>query len=71
MKCSLGISNVLEEISSFSHSIVFRYFFALIIEEGLLFLETRQLNGHIFPFLLCLLLLFFSQLLVMPPQTTI
>ena len=34
MKCSLGISNFLEEISSFSHSIVFLYFFALIAEEG-------------------------------------
>ena len=30
MKCSLGISNFLEEISSLSHSIVFLYFFALI-----------------------------------------
>jgi len=28
-------------------------------------------NGYIFPFLLCLLLLFFSQLFVSPPQTTI
>ena len=36
MKCSLGISNFLEEISSLSHSIVFLYFFALFIEEGLL-----------------------------------
>ena len=34
MKCSLGISNFLEEISSLSHSIVFFYFFALITEEG-------------------------------------
>ena len=33
MKCSLGISNFLEEISSLSHSIVFLYFFAMIIEE--------------------------------------
>ena len=32
MKYSLGISNFLEEISSLSHSIVFR-FFALITEE--------------------------------------
>ena len=32
-KCSLGISNFLEEISSLSHSIVFLYFFALIIDE--------------------------------------
>ena len=36
MKCSLGISNFLQEISSLSHSIVFLYFFALIIEEALL-----------------------------------
>ena len=36
MKCSLGISNFLEEISSLSHSIVFFYFFALIMEEGFL-----------------------------------
>ena len=34
MKCSLGISNFLEEISSLSHYIVFLYFFALIAEEG-------------------------------------
>ena len=39
MKCSLGISNFLEEIFSLSHSIVFLYFFALIAEEGF----------HIFP----------------------
>ena len=31
MKCSLGISNFLEEISSLFHSIVFLYFFALIL----------------------------------------
>ena len=36
MKCSLGISNFLEEISSLSHSLVFLYFFALITEEGFL-----------------------------------
>ena len=36
MKSSLGISDFLEEISSLSHSIVFLYFFALIIEEGFL-----------------------------------
>ena len=29
MKCSLGISNFLDKISSVSHSIVFIYFFAL------------------------------------------
>ena len=36
MKCSLGISNFLEEISSLSHCIAFLYFFALITEEGFL-----------------------------------
>ena len=36
MKCSLGISNFLEEISSLSHSVVFFYCFALITEEGFL-----------------------------------
>ena len=32
MKCSFGISNYLEEISTLSHSIVFLYFFVLITE---------------------------------------
>ena len=36
MKCSLGISNFLEEISHLSRSIVFLYFFALMSEEGFL-----------------------------------
>ena len=36
MKCFLGISNFLEEISNLSHSIVALYFFALITEEGCL-----------------------------------
>ena len=36
MKCSPGISNFPEEISSLSHSVVFLYFFALIAEEGFL-----------------------------------
>ena len=36
MKCSLGISNFLEEIASLSLSIVFLYFFALVTEEGFL-----------------------------------
>ena len=34
MKCSLGISNFLEEISSLSHSVVFLNFFALIGNAG-------------------------------------
>ena len=36
MKCSLGISNFSQEISSLSRYIVFLYFFALITEEGFL-----------------------------------
>ena len=43
MKCSLVISNFLEEISSLSHSIVFLYFFALITEEGFL-ISVRVTN---------------------------
>ena len=38
---------------------------------SLLFFGTLHSNGCIFPFLLCLSLLFFSQLFVRPPQTTI
>ena len=75
MKCSLGIFNFLEEISSLSYSTV--YFFALITEEGFLIspcysLELCiQMGKKVFAFLLCLLLLFFSQLFIRPPQTTI
>ena len=36
MKCSLGASNFLEEISSLSHSVVFLYFFALIALKAFL-----------------------------------
>ena len=36
MKCSLGISNFLEEISSLPHSIFSLYFFAMITEKGFL-----------------------------------
>ena len=74
MKYPLGIYNFLEEISSLSHSIVFLYFFALITGRfsylSLLFFGTLYSNGYIFPFLLCLSLLFFLQLFVRPPQTT-
>ena len=76
IKCSLGISNFLEEISSLSHCIVFLYPFALIAEEGFLispsyYFGTLHSNGYIFLFLLWFLLLFFSQLFVRPPQTAI
>ena len=36
MKCSFGVSDFLEEISSLSYSIVFLYFFALTNEEDFL-----------------------------------
>ena len=45
MKCSLGISNFLEEISSLSNSVVFLYFFVLITEEGFLISPCYSLNG--------------------------
>ena len=44
MKCSLGISNFLEEISSLSYSVVFLYFFALIAEEGFLISSCYSLE---------------------------
>ena len=47
MKCSLGISNFLEEISSLSQFIVFLYFFALITEEGFLISPCYSLEGFI------------------------
>ena len=54
MKCSLGIANFLEEISSLSCSIVFLYFFAFIAEEGFLallaILGTLHSDGYIFSF---------------------
>ena len=63
MKCSLGISNFLEEISSLSQSVVFLYFFALIAEEGFLISTCYSLEFWIqmlisFLFSLAFLLLF-------------
>ena len=54
MKCSLGISNFLEDISSLSHSVVFLYFFALIAEEG-----NKTLQAEVFFLLEKTTLLFF------------
>ena len=75
MKCSLGISNFLEEISSLYHSIVFLCFFALVAKECFLispwYLWTLHSEIYIFPFLLCFSLPFFSQLFLRPPQTVI
>ena len=74
MKCSLVISNFLEEIS-ISHSVVCLYFFALFTQEGFFISPCYSLelpsDRYIFPFLLCFSLLFFSQLFVRPPQTAI
>ena len=61
MKCSLGISNILEEISSLSHSVIFLYFFALIAEEVFLIsscysLDFRCLYLSFFPLLFASLL---------------
>ena len=47
MKCSLGISIFLEEISSLSHFIVFLYFSALIAEEGILISPCYSLELRI------------------------
>ena len=44
MKCSLGIANFLEEISSLSQSVLFLYFFALITEEGFLISSCYSLE---------------------------
>ena len=41
MKCSLGISNFLDEISSLSHSILFLYFFTLIAAKALSIFALR------------------------------
>ena len=60
MKCSLGISDFLEEISSLSHSVVFLYFIALITEEGFLISPCYSLELCIQMGMLLLLLSHFS-----------
>jgi len=47
MKCSLDISDFLEEISSLAHSFVFLYFFALIMEEDFLISPCYSLELYI------------------------
>ena len=64
MKCSLGISNFLEEISSFPFC-CFPLFFCIdcwgrLSYLSLLFFGTLESDAYIFPFLLCFLLLFFT-----------
>ena len=74
-KCSFGISNFLEEISSLSYSVVSLYFFALFTQKGFVISPCYSLAFCIqmgmFPFLLCLSFLIFSQLFVRSPQTTV
>ena len=74
MKCSLDVSNFLEEISNLSHSVVFLYFFAWFIEEDLISpcysLERCIQLGIFFSFLPCLSFLSFLQLFIKPPQIT-
>ena len=73
-KCSLDISNFLEQISSFSHSIVFLYFVALITEEGFLISPYYSLElciqmgiSFIFSFAFCFLFLNYLQGLLRQP----
>jgi len=63
MKCSLAISNFLEEISSLSHSIIFLYFFALSTEEGFLSLLAILWNSAFKWVYLSFSPLFFTSLL--------
>ena len=75
MKCSLGTSDFLEEISSISHSVVFLYIFALITKEGFLispcfFLKLCIQMGISFLLSFAFISLL-SQLFVRPPQTAI
>ena len=63
MKCSLGISNFLEEISSLSHSVVLLYFFALIAEEGFLISSCILWNSAFRCLYLSFSPLFFASLL--------
>ena len=74
IKCSLGVSNFLEEMSSLSHSIVFLYFFALITEEGFLIspYDSLELCTQMdMSFLFSCAFSFSSLLFVRTPQTTI
>ena len=77
MTYSFDVSDFLEEIFSLSldNSIVFLYFFAWFIEEGLLISPYYSLKFciqsgiYIISFLLCFSSVFFPQLFVQPPQT--
>ena len=75
MKFSSGISNFPEEISSISISIVFFYFFVLLIEEGLLvspcYYQELYIQLYIpFPFSLAFCFSSLFHQLLNPPQKT-
>ncbi|MGJ8508442.1 hypothetical protein, partial [Glaesserella parasuis] len=77
MKCSLGLSNLLEEICSLSHSIVFLYFFGLITQEGFLSSPCYSLElciqmgiSFLFSFAFSFSSFPIGGLFVRPPQTT-
>ena len=69
------ISLIFSIIYSLSLSIVFLFLcighFSRLSCLSLLFFETLHSDRYIFPFLFCHFLLFFSQVCVRPPQTTI
>ena len=73
MKYSVGISNLLEEVSSLSHSIVFLYFFAFFTQEDFLISPCYSLkllsDGYMLTFLLYLSILFLA--ICRASQTTI
>ena len=75
MKCSLDISNFLEEISCLSHSIVFLYFFLLISEEDFLISPAILWHSEFKWVYLSFSPLLFASLLFTalckPPQTAI
>ena len=74
MKCSSGISAFLEEIYTFtillfsSNSCTIHLW--RLSSLSLLFSGSLHSTGYIFPFLLCLSLLLFSQVFLSPPQAT-
>ena len=70
-KCSLGITNILEEITSLSHSIVFLYFFASIPEEGFLISPCYSLELYIQMGISFLFSFAFHFSSLRPPQMTI
>ena len=70
---SLTISHFLEDISSLSHSNIFLFLCIFHLRRvsyfSLLFSRTLRSFEYIFLSLICLWILFFSQIFVAPPQT--